>query len=275
MGKGTEFLTDTEFNTNQLISKIKNSSENLNDEEKKILEKIISDFENNDFSLLTPQEINWMKKNESILWSEYLIYRYNFKNLPKKNEVADVPLHLLIEPVSACNLRCIMCFQIDETFSGNSDFMGMMKLDLFKKIIDDALQITFSLIFPQPLTELLPIARKNKIGIIVNRPLAEGLLTNNFLRKNFKNNDVRKTYSKNYFKQIFKQIKKFKTLKKSLSLNQLALGYILSRKEVTACIPGVKNITQLISNVNASQIQLNKVELKEIQNVQKQFRRNS
>jgi len=275
MGRGEEFLTDTEFNTNQLILKIKNSSENLNDEEKKILEKIISDFENNDFSLLTPQEINWMKKNESILWSEYLIYRYNFKNLPKKNEVADVPLHLLIEPVSACNLRCIMCFQIDETFSGNSDFMGMMKLDLFKKIIDDALQITFSLIFPQPLTELLPIARKNKIGIIVNRPLAEGLLTNNFLRKNFKNNDVRKTYSKNYFKQIFKQIKKFKTLKKSLSLNQLALGYILSRKEVTACIPGVKNITQLISNVNASQIQLNKVELKEIQNVQKQFRRNS
>ena len=138
MGRSEKFLTDTEFNVNQLISKIKNSSENLNDEEKKILEEIISDFKNNDFSLLTPQEINWMEKNKSILWPKYLVYRYNFKNLPKKKELASVPLHLLIEPVSACNLRCVMCFQIDETFSGNSNFMGMMKLDLFKKIIDDA-----------------------------------------------------------------------------------------------------------------------------------------
>ena len=140
MGRVEKFLTDTNFNASQLISKIKNSSENLNDEEKKILEEIISDFKNNDFSLLTSQEINWMEKNKSVLWSKYLVYRYNFKNLPKKKELSSVPLHLLIEPVSACNLRCIMCFQIDETFSGNSDFMGMMKLDLFKKIIDQAFE---------------------------------------------------------------------------------------------------------------------------------------
>ena len=138
MGRSEKFLTDTEFNVNQLISKIKNSSENLNDEEKKILEEIISDFKNNDFSLLTPQEINWMEKNKSILWPKYLVYRYNFKNLPKKKELASVPLHLLIEPVSACNLRCVMCFQIDETFSNNQEYMGMMDLNLFKKIIDDA-----------------------------------------------------------------------------------------------------------------------------------------
>ena len=83
MGRVEKFLTDTKFNANQLISKIKNSSENLNDEEKKILEEIISDFKNNDFSLLTPQEINWMEKNKSVFWSKYLVYRYNFKNLPK------------------------------------------------------------------------------------------------------------------------------------------------------------------------------------------------
>ena len=132
------FLTDAKFDTNQLILKIKDSSENLSREEKNTLNKIISDFENNDFSLLTPQEINWMKKNDSILWPEYLVFRYNFKNLPKKMELLNAPIHLLIEPVSACNLRCIMCFQIDKTFSNNSNFMGMMKLDLFKKIIDDA-----------------------------------------------------------------------------------------------------------------------------------------
>ena len=49
-----------------------------------------------------------------------------------------VPLHLLIEPVSSCNLRCTMCFQVDESFSGDQKFMGMMDIKLFKKIIDDA-----------------------------------------------------------------------------------------------------------------------------------------
>ena len=79
-----------------------------------------------------------MKKNDSILWPEYLVFRYNFKNLPKKMELLNVPIHLLIEPVSACNLRCIMCFQIDESFTSNNNFMGNMDIVLFKKIIDEA-----------------------------------------------------------------------------------------------------------------------------------------
>ena len=42
--------------------------------------------------------------------------------------------------MSACNLRCIMCFQIDESFTSNSNFMGMIDFELFKQIIDDAVK---------------------------------------------------------------------------------------------------------------------------------------
>ena len=62
------------------------------------------------------------------------------KYFPGKQLVYDFPIYLLIEPVSACNLRCIMCFQIDESFTSNNNFMGNMDIILFKKIIDEAVE---------------------------------------------------------------------------------------------------------------------------------------
>lgn len=138
MGRGEKFLTVEQFDSVQLILSLKESIKKIEGKNKNILEEIIFDFEKKDYSILTPQEINWMKKNQSETWAEYLVYRHNFKNLPRKKILLDTPLHLLIEPISSCNLRCVMCFQIDESFTNNSEFMGRMKLDLFKKIIDDA-----------------------------------------------------------------------------------------------------------------------------------------
>ena len=46
----------------------------------------------------------------------------------------DFPLYLILEPVSSCNLRCPFCMQVDEKFTSNKDMMGMMELELFKKI---------------------------------------------------------------------------------------------------------------------------------------------
>lgn len=68
----------------------------------------------------------------------YLRYRFQFKQGADMGEVLPFPAHLLIEPVSYCNLKCVMCFQVDKTFSGNKSFMGKMDFDLFKKCIDEA-----------------------------------------------------------------------------------------------------------------------------------------
>jgi radical SAM protein with 4Fe4S-binding SPASM domain len=135
--KGVNFLTTKTIDTKKLLEVLGNTK-NLDVSDLEILEKILSDFNNKDFSLLSAQEIQFLNLNSTDMWASYLIFRYKFKKFPKDRIEINVPLHLLIEPVSSCNLRCTMCFQVDESFSRDSKFMGMMDIELFKKIIDDA-----------------------------------------------------------------------------------------------------------------------------------------
>ena len=64
------------------------------------------------------------------------MFRYQFRKFPQEKIVSDFPIYVLIEPVSTCNIRCTMCFQIDKTFT-KKPFMGTMDLNFFKKVIDD------------------------------------------------------------------------------------------------------------------------------------------
>lgn len=81
-----------------------------------------------------PQELRLIKPVDTL---RYLAYRYKYKKFPELKVIKGNPPCLQIEPTSICNFRCIMCYQIDETFSHKSSgFMGHMKLDLFKKTID-------------------------------------------------------------------------------------------------------------------------------------------
>ena len=138
MGVGATFLTSKSFDKSQLIDILKNSVDKIPRNDKIFLEKIISNFEKDDFSLVTPQQMHFLEKNPKSRWAEYIIFRYKSTNFPKEHTDSETPSHLIIEPVSACNIRCIMCFQVDETFSKNKEFMGHMELELFKKVIDDA-----------------------------------------------------------------------------------------------------------------------------------------
>ncbi|MBD3262077.1 MAG: radical SAM protein [Candidatus Altiarchaeales archaeon] len=69
---------------------------------------------------------------------DYLAYRYKFKEFPRNKVLDSFPIVLAVEPTSVCNIRCTMCFQSDESFSGNPSEMGYMDMDLYKKIIDEA-----------------------------------------------------------------------------------------------------------------------------------------
>ena len=68
---------------------------------------------------------------------KYIIFRYKFYIAGKNKINLGYPPYVLIEPVSACNLRCPFCFQSDKSFT-KKPFMGVMDYDFFKKIIDQA-----------------------------------------------------------------------------------------------------------------------------------------
>ena len=137
-GPGIEFLTGEKTDKESLISVLKKDLDKSGVEDTRILQGLLFEFEKNNFEFITPQEAYFLNNNPQGVWADYLIFRYKFKTYPKQKIVSEFPIYLLIEPVSACNLRCIMCFQIDDSFTSNRDLMGSMDLELFKKIIDEA-----------------------------------------------------------------------------------------------------------------------------------------
>ena len=113
---------------NEIISNVLKSYENLN------LKKYLSEKE----FVLTLQEIEefFNVSEENIL--RYVIYRYKYNQFPKLKILETYPPNIQIEPTSLCNLRCVMCYQSDKSFSSKSKgFMGYMKFDLLKKVVDE------------------------------------------------------------------------------------------------------------------------------------------
>lgn len=132
----------TEKFINEVINQLKKSdSESRFSKEKEIIENLIKDLtaETKGGFILQENEYNFLSQNEKSLWTDYLIFRYKFKIYPLLRKPTNFPMHLLVELVSYCNLKCIMCFQSDPTFT-EPPYMGQMSVDLFKKIIDEAVR---------------------------------------------------------------------------------------------------------------------------------------
>jgi len=148
-------------------------------------------------------------------------------------------------------------------------------IELLKKTdFIDAIQLYFSLIDPMPLKELLPLAKKKKVGVIVAEPLAQGFLSGKYKPGIFfPKTDIRYYgYSKTILHTKLEKSQKFQFLiKNSRTFNQVALSYILSRNEISTCIPGSKSIRQLKSNIKSSEIKLTDNELKEISVIQSEW----
>ncbi|HJN62368.1 MAG TPA: radical SAM protein [Candidatus Parcubacteria bacterium] len=149
-----EFLSKTKINDDflaQVINQLKQSREGKwSSEEGEILDKLIKDLEfqkinrkpnldNSTHFILQENEYNYLVQNEKSSWANYLIFRYKFKIYPAIKRLTSFPTHLLVEPVSYCNLKCTMCFQSDQTFT-KPPHMGYMDTELFKKIIDEAVE---------------------------------------------------------------------------------------------------------------------------------------
>ena len=147
--KDKSLLLPSESIDAKIYKKIKECSEkfnNLNLKDKEIISTVLKSYENihtgkylskKEF-ILTLQEINefFNISEENIL--RYVLYRYKYNQFPKLKILDAYPPNIQIEPTSMCNLRCIMCYQSDKSFSSKSQgFMGYMKFDLLKKVVDE------------------------------------------------------------------------------------------------------------------------------------------
>lgn len=107
-----------------------------------VLETLLKDLNNhkeesdNHFSL-TKNVIDEILSLEDNQILKYLVFRYKYEIFPKIKKLDSFPPYLQIEPSSICNYRCVFCFETDKTFTDKQNgFMGKMKIDLFKKVID-------------------------------------------------------------------------------------------------------------------------------------------
>ena len=140
---GTKGINETIFDS---IKKKFELSNNLSLKDREIISKVLKSYKkivnnkslNEDEFVLTKHEINEFLNLESKNILRYVVYRYKYNLYPRLKILEEFPPNIQIEPTSMCNLRCIMCYQSDKSFSSKSaGFMGYMKLDLLKKIIDE------------------------------------------------------------------------------------------------------------------------------------------
>ena len=144
-----EFLsTSNSTNHEQILNYISNEIKNLKitSKESELISKITHSYKNkiegielnqNDY-ILKNQELLEIQNKKGGDLVRYLIYRYKYNKFPELKVIEDYPPNLQIEISSICNLRCVMCYQKDKTFSSKSKgFMGYMDFELFKKIIDE------------------------------------------------------------------------------------------------------------------------------------------
>ncbi|MEO8562157.1 MAG: aldo/keto reductase [bacterium] len=131
-----------------------------------------------------------------------------------------------------------------------------------------SVQIIFNMFRLKPAEELFPVAREMKIGILARVPLASGLLSGKLTRESTfaatdhrsynrhgESFDMGETFSGVDYDTGLAAVDELRALVPAgASMAQLALRWILTFPEVSAAIPGSKNVEQTESNVRAADL---------------------
>jgi aryl-alcohol dehydrogenase-like predicted oxidoreductase len=130
-----------------------------------------------------------------------------------------------------------------------------------------SLQIIFNLFRQHVADEIFAKAKDRGVALIVRVPLASGLLSGKFNEDtSFEKNDHRnfnangesfnagETFSGIDFKEGVKLSSQIKTVLPDERMPQWAIRWILDHPEVTTVIPGASKISQVNSNVEASEL---------------------
>jgi aryl-alcohol dehydrogenase-like predicted oxidoreductase len=131
-----------------------------------------------------------------------------------------------------------------------------------------SVQVIFNMFRLKPAEELFPVARDRRIGILARVPLASGLLSGKLSRestfaatdhRNYNRHgesfDVGETFSGVDYDAGLAAVEELRALVPAgASMAQLALRWILMFPEVSAAIPGARNVVQTEDNVRAADL---------------------
>lgn len=131
-----------------------------------------------------------------------------------------------------------------------------------------SIQIIFNMFRLKPAEQLFPVARDRRIGILARVPLASGLLSGKLRRdstfeprdhRNYNRHgesfDVGETFSGVDYDTGLQAVEELRALvPNDATMAQLALRWILMFPEVTAAIPGAKDVRQTEDNVRAAEL---------------------
>ena len=129
----------------------------------------------------------------------------------------------------------------------------------------DSIQVIYNIFDQSPEEVLLPLAKKNNLGIIARVPFDEGSLTGTFTNET-KFDDWRTNYFKGErLKEAVDRVNKLKFLANpNRTLAQAALQFCLSNDAVSTAIPGMRKESHVIENVKADEGMLAQGEIEEI-----------
>ena len=131
-------------------------------------------------------------------------------------------------------------------------------IDLMKNGLVDTVQVIYNIFEQEPAAELLPVALKHNVGVIVRVAFDEGILTGKFTKESkFGEGDFRGNYfagdrlerSVNRVEEIKLEIKG-----EELSMPELALKFPLSHPAVSTVIAGMRNEQQALANAQVSEL---------------------
>jgi len=118
----------------------------------------------------------------------------------------------------------------------------------------EALQLRFNLVDRRMLPEVLPAAKRARIGVIVREPLANGLLLGQYdVGHAFEDVDIRRNIPDDLFRACLEIGDGLDPIlnESTTSRAQLALKYVLAFDAVSTAIVGIKNEEQLEDDLEA------------------------
>lgn len=131
-----------------------------------------------------------------------------------------------------------------------------------------AIEVIFNMFRMRPAEDLFPLAKKSDVGIIARVPLASGMLTglytkdtqfgvkdHRFFNRNGESFSKGETFSGVDYELGLQAVEELKKLFQTENIIPYALRWILMHEEVSVVIPGASKASQVISNVEVTNLE--------------------